>query len=158
MCSGKRAGNGESRALCDQITHIADINRFIPLPDLSSYAFDLLQADLVCQARHDNAVAVTGRGIQDKIASLTSEALGKINTSPHLFSALVAVIDKRDKEFACILRKEYQGKNKQLEISPAPLCLFTVGRLVCSYIKQGAGASRDSSYDVTGVKGQCNCI
>ena len=111
-------------------SHIADINRLIPITDLSSYAFDLLQADLVCQVGHDNP---TGRGIQDKIASLTSEALGKINISPHLFSALVAVIEKRDKEFACILRKEYQGKNKQLEINPAPLCLFSVGRLVCRH-------------------------
>ena len=114
-------------------SHIADINRRIPITDLSSYAFDLLQADLVSQVGHDNPVAATGRGIQDKIASLTSEALGKINISPHLFSALVAVIEKRDKEFACILRKEYQGKNKQLEINPAPLCLFSVCRLVCRH-------------------------
>ena len=95
-------------------SHIADINRRIPIADVSSYASDLLQANLVCQAGHDNAVAGTGRGIQGNIASLTSEALGKINVSPHLFSALVAVIEKRDKEFACILRKEYQGKNSTI--------------------------------------------
>ena len=94
-------------------SHIADINRLIPITDVSSYASDLLQADLVCQAGHDNAVALTGRGARDNIASLTSEALGKISISPHLFSALVAVIEKRDKEFASILRKEYQGKHLQ---------------------------------------------
>ena len=93
---------------------------YILLSDLSSYALaswyeatyahDLLQAGLVCQAGHNNAVAPTGRGLQDKIASLTSEALGKINTSPHLFSELVAIIEKRDKVFASILCKEYHGK------------------------------------------------
>ena len=111
MCSSGKMASPEYSVIK---SHIADINRRIPIADVSSYASDLLQADLVCQAGHDNAVTVTGRGTRDNIASLTSEALGKINTSPHLFSALVAVIEKRDKEFACILRKEYQGKNKQL--------------------------------------------
>ena len=53
--------------------HIADINRRIPATDVSSYAYDLFQADLICEAGHDSAIAVTGIAPQGKVASLTSE-------------------------------------------------------------------------------------
>ena len=93
-------------------SHIADINSRIPIPEISSYADDLLQAGLIGQAGHNNALAATGTGPCSKIASLTSEAMGKINSMPHLFSALVDIIEKRsgDNEFASLLRKEYHGK------------------------------------------------
>ena len=87
--------------------HIADINRRIPATDVSSYAYDLFQADLICEAGHDSAITITGIAPQGKVASLTSEAMGKIKTSPHLFSRLVTILESRDKEIASIMRKEY---------------------------------------------------
>ena len=51
--------------------HIADINSRISAADISSYANELLQAGIICDAGHDNAIAVTGRAPQDKIASCT---------------------------------------------------------------------------------------
>ena len=93
-------------------SHFADITGLIPVSGISSYAGDLLQAGLICQDGHDNALAAMGNGPHDKIASLTSEAMGKINSMPHLLNALVDIIERRsgDEEFASMLRKEYQGK------------------------------------------------
>ena len=92
-------------------SHIADINSRIPIPGIPTYAGDLLQAGLVCQAGHDNALA-QGISPDVKKASLTSEAMGKMNSMPHLFNALVDIIERRsgDEAFASMLRREYQGK------------------------------------------------
>ena len=49
--------------------HIADINRRIPATDVSSYAYDLFQADLICEAGHDSAITITGIAPQGKVAS-----------------------------------------------------------------------------------------
>ena len=102
-------------------THIADINNRIPVSDISSYADDLLQTGLIGQAGHDNALVAMGTSPYNKISLLTSEAMRKINSMPHLFSALVDIIEKRsgDEAFASLLRKNYQGKL----ISLAPLIL-----------------------------------
>ena len=43
-----------------------------------------------------------GTGPHGKIASLMSEAMGKINSMPHLFSALVYIIEKRSGDEAFI--------------------------------------------------------
>ena len=93
-------------------SHIADINGRIPIHDIPTYAGDLLHAGLVCQASHDNARAVMGISPSIKIASLTAEAVGNINARPHLFNALVDIIEIRsgDEAFASMLRREYQGK------------------------------------------------
>ena len=89
-------------------SHIADINNRIPIPDISSYADDLLQAGLICQAGHNNALAAMGTGPHVTITLLTSEAKGKIWSMPHLFSTLVDIIEKRsrDESFASMLRKK----------------------------------------------------
>ena len=87
--------------------HIADINSRISAADISSYADDLFQAGLIGQPGHDNALAITGIAPQGKVASLTSEAMGKIKTSPHLFSGLITILESRDGDFASLLREEY---------------------------------------------------
>ena len=89
------------------LAHIADINQRIAAADLSTYADELLQAGLITQSGHSSAIAITGRAPQDKIASLTAEAMAKIKTSPpHLFVALVFILERRDQELASILFRE----------------------------------------------------
>ena len=88
------------------LAHIADINQRIAAADLSTYADELLQAGLITQSGHSSAIAITGRAPQDKIASLTAEAMAKIKTSPHLFVALVVILERRDQELASILFRE----------------------------------------------------
>ena len=87
--------------------HIADINNRISAADIPSYADDLFQAGLIGQPGYDNALAITGIAPQGKVASLTSEAMGKIKTSPHLFSGLITILESRDGDFASLLREEY---------------------------------------------------
>ena len=104
--------------------HIADINQRIAEADLSLYADELLQAGLITQSGHSSAIAITGRAPRDKIASLTAEAMGKIKTSPHLFDALVDILEKRDQDFASILRRE--RSECQCKLAMLLLLLFLV--------------------------------
>ena len=85
--------------------HIADINQRIAAADLSTYADELLQAGLITLPSHASAIVV-GRAPFQAISALTAEAMTKIKTSPHLFDALVDILEKRDQELASILRRE----------------------------------------------------
>ena len=91
--------------------HIADINQSIAPSDLSVFASELLQAGLITVASYQDAIAVTGRVSHDKIASLTCEVMTSltVETSPHLFRALVDIISKRDQLLAFILLRESEG-------------------------------------------------
>ena len=111
--------------------HIAEINSRIPTADhdISSYANDLLKAGLIGSAGYDSAIGSARKlNPQYKIASLTSKAMDKIKTSPHLFSSLVTIVEKRDREFASILREEYGKCWSRL----ARLTLIFAHYLVCS--------------------------
>ena len=87
------------------LAHIADINQRIVPDDLSTYADQLLQAGLITPPSHASAIAV-GKAPFRAISALTAEAMAKIKTSPHLFDALVDILEKRDQEFASSLRAE----------------------------------------------------
>ena len=87
--------------------HIADINdRLTGEANVSQFADELLQADLINVPAHENAIAVNGVAPYNKISALTSVAMAKIRTSPALFNALVAIIEERDTKFASELRRE----------------------------------------------------
>ena len=88
--------------------HIADINGCIVSADVTKFASELLQADLITRVSQGTAIEVTGRSAVDKIASLTSEVLTKLKTSNdrELFDKFVGIIKKRNKKLASILSRE----------------------------------------------------
>lgn len=85
--------------------HIADFNASIAPSEVSSYANELLQADLVTTSGHSNAISVTGRSPRDKISDITSEAMGKINGQDK-FDKFVEIIKTRNEDLASILFSE----------------------------------------------------
>ena len=96
------------------LAHIADINQCIVPDDLSTYADELLQARLITPSRYHSAIAVTGRALQDEIASLTAEVVEKIKISPHLFDELVDILEDRDKELAFVLCRESGSESQSV--------------------------------------------
>ena len=98
--------------------HIADINSLISEADLPSFSSELLQAGLITDATHSDAIATTtGSGPGHKIASLTNEVMAKIRTTPGLFKDFANILETRDKEIASILRnkcseyRQHQGES-----------------------------------------------
>ena len=86
--------------------HIAAINRRVPNADLPSFSSELLQAGLITDAIHTDAIAATGLGPGHKIASLTVATMEAIKTTPNLFGRFVNILEVIDKEIASILRKK----------------------------------------------------
>ena len=85
------------------LRHIADINSRIQPADLPSFSSELLQAGLITDATHRDAIAITGSGPGQKIASLTAGAIAAIKTTPNLFSRFVEILETRDKQLASTL-------------------------------------------------------
>ena len=88
--------------------HIADINRCIVSADVTTFASELLQADLITPVSQETAIEVTARSAVNKIGSLTSEVLTKLKTTNdrELFDKFVGIIKKRNKKLATVLSKE----------------------------------------------------
>ena len=87
--------------------HIADINARISPSEIPVFADELLQAGLIGDAGHGNAIAVTGISPQNKISNLTSEALMKISTVPDLFYKFAEIVKTRDENLATTLTSEH---------------------------------------------------
>ena len=85
--------------------HIADINDSIAPSEVSSYANELLQADLVTFSAHNDAISVTGLSPQHKISNLTGEAMGRINGQDK-FDKFVEIIKTRNEGLASTLISE----------------------------------------------------
>ena len=88
--------------------HIADINRCIVSADVTTFASELLQDDLITPVSQETAIEVTARSAVNKIGSLTSEVLTKLKTTNdrELFDKFVGIIKKRNKKLASILSRE----------------------------------------------------
>ena len=91
--------------------HIADINSLISEADLPSFSSELLQAGLITDAAHRDAIAVTGLGPGHKIASLTNEVMTKIKTTTGLFIRFVDILETRDRQLASTLTSECEYKS-----------------------------------------------
>ena len=85
--------------------HFADINASIVPSEVSLYANELLQADLVTLSGHSVAISVTGLSPQDKISNLTGEAMRKINGQDK-FDKFVEIIKTRNEDLASTLFSE----------------------------------------------------
>ena len=90
--------------------HIADIKSRIMPADLTDFSSELLQAGLIIDAAHGDAIAITGLGPRQKIASLITEAMEMIRTKPDLFNRFADILERRDEQFASNLRSECHGK------------------------------------------------
>ena len=109
------------------LKHIFDIDNCIQPADLPSFSSELLQAGLITDATHRDAIATTGLGPGIKIASLTAAAMTTIKATPELFNKFIIVLETRDEQLASTLRYECRNKwhgelsNKILGINPVNL-------------------------------------
>ena len=100
--------------------HIAAINRRVPDADLPSFSSELLQAGLITDASHGDAIATTGLGPRLKIARLTAEAMAAIKATPGLFNSFVDILETRNEEIASVLRKKCSEYRKRHELGERP--------------------------------------
>ena len=93
--------------------HIADINECIAPADVTVFASELLQAGLITQVCHTDAIHLTGRSPVEKISVLTSEVLSRFSistsrsTNSDLFHKFVGIIGKRNIDLATSLIREF---------------------------------------------------
>ena len=72
--------------------HFADICDSIPASGVTTFAGELLQADLICVASHSAAIDVaTGLPSSNKISSLVSEVMTRVAGSQDKFAKFVRV-------------------------------------------------------------------
>ena len=88
----------ESRTVKD---HFADICASIPASDVSTFAGELLQADLICLASHSAVIDVgTGLPSANKISNMVSEVMTRVAGSQDKFAKFVSILESRNKELA----------------------------------------------------------
>ena len=96
----------ESRKVKD---HFADICDSIPASDVTTFAGELLQTDLICVASHRAAIE-GGTGLpstSNKISSLVSEVMTRVAGSLDKFFRFVSILESRNKELAEILGRKH---------------------------------------------------
>ena len=79
----------------------------ISVPDVVTFAGELLQTNLISDAGHQAAIAVTGLSPTNKIAHLVSEAANNVCNSPDNFYKFVSIVESRDAQLASTLRSQY---------------------------------------------------
>ena len=79
----------------------------ISAPDVVKYAGELLQSNLISDAGHQAAIAVTGLSPTNKIAHLVSEAANNVCNSPENFYKFVSIVESRNAQLASTLRSQY---------------------------------------------------
>ena len=93
---------GKFAAVCDCIS----------VPDVEKFAGELLQANLISDASHQTAIAVTGSSPTNKIAHLVSEAANSVSYSPDNFHKFVSILESRNAQLASALRRDYPKPKK----------------------------------------------
>ena len=79
----------------------------ISAPDVVNFAGELLQSNLISDAGHQAAIAVTGLSPTNKIAHLVSEVANNVCNSPDNFYKFVSIIEIRNARLASTLRSQY---------------------------------------------------
>ena len=80
----------------------------ISAPDVVKFAGELLQSNLISDAGHQAAIAVTGLSpTNNKIAHLVSEAEKNVCNSPDNFYKFVSIVESRNAQLASTLRSQY---------------------------------------------------
>ena len=88
---------GKFAFICDSIS----------APDVVKFTGELLQSNLINDAGHQAAIAVTGLSPTDKIAHLVSEAAKNFCNSPDNFYKFVSIVESRNAQLASTLRSQY---------------------------------------------------
>ena len=84
-----------------------DICRCISEPDVVEFAAELLQSNLISDAGHQAAIAVTGLSPANKVAHLVSEAANNVSNSPGNFYKFVSILESRNAQLASTLSSNY---------------------------------------------------
>ena len=105
---------GKFVAICDCISE----------PDVVKYAGELLQSNLISDAGHQAAIAVTGLPPANKVAHLVSEAANNVSNSPDNFYKFISILESRNVQLASTLRSDYVERRHSSgllnKISPVP--------------------------------------
>ena len=70
------------------------------------YAGELLQSNLISDAGHQAAIAVTGLPPANKVAHLVSEAANNVSNSPDNFYKFISILESRNVQLASTLRSD----------------------------------------------------
>ena len=97
----------ESRTVKD---HFADICSSIPASGVTTFADELLQADLIHVDGHRAAIAIgTGLPSSNKISNMVSEVMTRVAGSQDKLAKFVSILESRNKELAENLTSAYPG-------------------------------------------------
>ena len=88
----------------------------ISVPDVVKFAGELLQSNLISDAGHQAAIAVTGLSPTNKIAHLVSEAANNVCNSQDNFYKFVSIVESRSTQLASTLRSQYMLHVEQASI------------------------------------------
>ena len=98
--------------------HIAKICASIPTS--VTFADELLQAGLVGEAGHKEAIELTGSSSRDKVSKLMSEVMTRVAGSQDKLAKFVSILESRNVELAENLTSAYQGPLASSDKSTAP--------------------------------------
>ena len=88
--------------------HFDDICSSVTDPDVTTFAGELLQDDLISEAGYSATIAVTGLPPRDKLGNLLSEVMGKVSCSQNKFYKFVAILETRNSELASALKSDHK--------------------------------------------------
>ena len=88
--------------------HFADICTSITDPDVTSFANELLQDELISEAGYSTTIAVTGLPPRNKTGNLLLQVMGKVSCSQDKFYKFVAILETRNSELASTLKSDYK--------------------------------------------------
>ena len=87
-----------------------DICRCVAESDVVEFAGELLQSNLISNAGHQAAIAVTGSTPNTKVAHLVSEAMNNVSNSPDNFYKFISILESRNARLASALRSDYSER------------------------------------------------
>ena len=97
-----------------------DICRCVAEPDVVEFSGELLQSNLISNAGHQAAIAVTGLPPNNKVAHLVSEAMNNVSSSPDNFYKFISILESRNAQLASALRSDYSERQACLPPDPKP--------------------------------------
>ena len=101
--------SSEFRTVRDNFVAICNC---ISAAEVIEFAGELLRSNLISDAAHQAAIAVTDitespPSTTNKVAHLVSEAANKVSDSPNNFYKFISIVENRNKELASTLRSDY---------------------------------------------------
>ena len=98
--------------------HFANICTSITDLDVTSFADELLQDDLISEAGYSVAIAIMGLTPRDKMRKLLFEVMGRVSCSQDKFYKFVAILETRNFELASTLKSDYKLRQRDSQHLP----------------------------------------